>query len=76
MIAASVTIKIIVVSIHITAVIIIARHVGLLGVEHAKAELNGAFATKPVGRIAGIVRLIVASVGLCAQCQRLAIANR
>ena len=57
-------------------VVITARNVSHLAEIETDAELIRPLATKPIGGIAGIIALIIGTVGLCTEAQHLAITDR
>ena len=48
----------------------------MLGVERADGELNRPLSAKPVGRVAGVVALIVRAIGLYTDGQLLTVTDR
>ena len=74
-VAVTVAIEHVHVVVHVAAVVVGARHVGLLRKERAHGELDGAFVAEPVGGVARVVRLVVASVGLRIDAERFAVAD-
>ena len=57
-------------------VVVVARHVALLRVEGTHGELDGSLTAKPSCRVRGVVRLVVAGVGLRSDGEHLTITDR
>ena len=70
----AVAVHIVIVVVEVTTIIVVARHVGLLREVGAYGELYRSFASEPVGRVRHVVRLVVCTVGLCADREHLAVA--
>ena len=75
-VAAAVAIVVAPVVVHHTTVVVVVRERGVLAVVCSHGELYGSFATEPRRRIRHVVRLIVATVGLHAERQSLAVTDR
>ena len=77
------TITVVTVAVHVVihivligGVIVVARHVTLLGVEGTHGKLNGSLTTEPSCGVRGVVRLIVPSIGLRTNREHLTVTNR
>ncbi len=75
-IRATVAVEVVIIVVVVGAVVVSARHVGLLGVVNTDGELYRALSSEPVGGVAHVVRLVVGTVGLGGYREGLTVTDR